>query len=283
MHVRKDYQTIGLMMKFVRHKRRLSQQEVADDAGINRAIVSLLESGNVEKAGFSPVRLIFGALQMHENSLADPSLYQLIKDQEKNKISITLESQYAEKADSIMKIYSAVFDSYCSLLPWTVNLEIARKSQQFEHLISSPGIKEALELKTKIWEGARRTGTPLVNIDILDYLPSYFILDLLSSLSKQDLLDIFSIAARTAVSNSETLENKIFADALSHEPFVLPLDPFKKLMEKIGVKYIDYFAIIDLITVAAEELRKSSLKNFKENVEDVVNCKIPKIFQLYPI
>lgn len=271
MSISKDLQIVGLMIKFVRTKRRLSQQEVANLAGINRAIVSLVESANIEKTGLNPVNLIFGALRMHESSLGDPSLYQLIKNEKNSKVTSVLEKEYAEKADKVMKICSAVIDSYCSILPWTVNLEIAKKSRHYKPMISSPGVKEALELRIKIWEEAAHMGKPIVKIDILDYLPSFFILDLLSHLSRQDLLDIFSIADNTFVSNDEIFESKIIEDVLSQDPLKAPLDPFKKFMEKIGVKHIDYFRIIDLIVFAAGELRKSSFNNFPENVKYVVS------------
>ena len=60
---------IGLMSKFVRHKRHLSQQETAKMANINRALISFVESGNIEKSGTKPFRLLFEALHINTNSL----------------------------------------------------------------------------------------------------------------------------------------------------------------------------------------------------------------------
>jgi transcriptional regulator with XRE-family HTH domain len=259
MDYKKNPQIIGLIIKFVRHKRHLSQQETAHLADINRALISLLESGNVEKSGLKPISLLFSALHINIYSLSDPSLYDLIK---KNKIEMTIKEEYAELSDSIIKIYSAVFDAYCAILPWSVNLEIAKRTKQYKDLISSPLIKEAIELKSKIGKGKMDMKSP-VHVAVLDYLPSSFVLELLMSFSKKDLLDIFWVADRTFVSNSETLEKKIFNDILSRDPFPL-------FMKKIGVNYIDYFSIIDLVVYAASEFRKSRLDNFKESAEYVI-------------
>lgn len=261
MTYKKDPTITGLMIKFVRHKRHLSQQETADIADINRALVSFVESGNVEKSGIKPVSLLFDALYINTNSLFDPSLYDLIKSEKKSKIVLAVQEEYPEIADSIIKIYSAVFDAYCAILPWSVNLEIAQKTEQYGKLISSPLVKEAIELKSKIGKLDEKFG---LHVAVLDYLPSSFILELLMSFSKKDLFQIFWVADRTYASNAETLEKKIFDDILSRDPFPL-------FMKKIGVHYIDYFSIIDLVVSAVSEFRKSRLDNFKESAEYVID------------
>ena len=248
---KKDSAIIGLMIKFVRNKRHLSQQETAKMAGINRALISHVENGNMEKSVLKPVSLLFDALRINTNSLFNPSLYDLIKIEKNNKIEIVLTEEYSEMSDSIMKIYSAIFDAYCAILPWSVNLDIAKKTKEYEDLISSPLVEEALKLKSKIHKG-KTNEKYAVHIDVLDHLPSYIILELLMSFSKKDLLDIFW--------GSETKDNKIFSDILSRDPFPI-------FMKKIGPKWTKLEDYID------EEIKKlqndPSLKKYENEIQSL--------------
>lgn len=268
----KNPECIALMCEFMRHKRGLTQTEVADEAGISRATVAFLETKKFIKVSRKNVEHIFSALCFNKASLNDPSLYQLILDNKPNNIGLFLEKKYLKHAHVIAKVFSSVFDAYSASLNWRINLPIAEQADFYIKLKNEHDIEEKTRelLKpyppTKLDSFVFNTGFP-------NYLPSIIFFSILCSFPKKYLSDIFYVDEITLEAPKNEFEWELLfylADSKN--------DPFLKLMKCLNIPFVDYLGLIKKITDISSPLLTPLRMMTYENSADVFNKLLNEIF-----
>lgn len=270
------------MSKFAREKRGLTQDDVARKAGVSRATVGFLELFNVQKVSLKNLEKIFKALSLHPLTLKDPSLYEIILEHKTENIYRYLESKYGGDVDTVVKVFSVVFDVYGATLNTQINTYIASKSTYISRLVEDYQTKypetipamylEKLDL-IPLGKGNNLQRYPLIKLEEFitntgfpKYLPSIIIYDILNSLSQDVILSIFSIPEKLVKLTLNPERVLLFEVFIFSEE-----DPFLKLMRYLNIPFIDYFEIIKKIINAPSSLKTASFESLAWEVPNLIN------------
>jgi transcriptional regulator with XRE-family HTH domain len=267
----KSPDAIGLMCRFVREKRGLSQKEVAETLKlISRATVAFAEVGNAKKVSVKNYKSIFQSLRLNIYSLHDPSLFEYVRND--NEMYRVFETQYGAKTEIIVKVYCAVFDSYAALLWWKYFQLIALDSPFHNELKSKSSKTETSEKEAQPPTEYERFK---LDTHFPDYLPAIIIYDVLKTLPENVLLDIFKVEETSLAAPLEKLQEELFKDLTIR----LSVDPFTKFMWHLRIPFVDYFGLIHEIINTITPIRLWPFPDVETKMMELINELTALIFK----
>lgn len=228
-----DRPRIGLIIKFVRQKRFITQKELTQRCPVSQTTLSLLEGGS-HRASSMNAEIVLRALSLSPLLLSEKGL---LDSMDNSDLLFALKKDLGVAADSLLKVYCAIFDAYSAMLP--------------------PGVIARME----------RMAGRNADTQLSFYVAGDVIVDILRALPYGDVKEIFSSRLNKEVDfdGAEGYEDALLSNA------VLFGDPFLTFVSKAKVPYVDYFDTLTKIALSFDNIKFAALHRFDSAIDNLIN------------